>query len=139
MPSIFSNIISGEIPAFKVYEDGETLAFMDISPASRGHTLVISKDEHPDIFSIPLDTLAAVGRTTQIVARAIRDALKPDGLNIIQNNGSAAGQVVFHYHVHLIPRWEGDTAVRLWRPQRGDMAELHRIAGQISAAILRAF
>src|SRR5690349_3639215 len=99
MPSIFSRIVSGEIPALKVYEDAETLAFMDINPASRGHTLVISKDEHPDLFAIPPQTLAAVGRTVQRVAQALRDVLKPDGMNIIQNNGPAAGQTVFHFHV----------------------------------------
>jgi histidine triad (HIT) family protein len=131
MPSIFSRIVSGDIPAVKVYEDQETLAFMDISPATRGHVLVISKAEHPDIFTIPLDVLAAVMRTAQRVALALRDTLKPDGLNIIQNNGAAAGQSVFHYHVHLIPRWEGDHAVRLWRPQEADQTELRTIADQV--------
>ena len=135
MASIFAKIVSGEIPAFKVYEDDHALAFMDINPASRGHTLVISKDEFPDLFDIPADTLAAVARATQAVARGIRAALRPDGLNIIQNNGAAAGQVVFHYHVHLVPRWEGDAAVRLWRPQQGDMGDLRALAEQISAAI----
>jgi len=135
MPSIFSKIVSGEIPSFKVYEDERTLAFMDINPASRGHTRVICKDEHPDLFAIPAETLAAVARATQIVARGIRESLRPDGLNIIQNNGSAAGQVVFHYHVHLIPRWEGDSAVRLWRPGNGDMEELRALAEQIGVAI----
>ncbi len=135
MASIFAKIVSGEIPAFKVYEDDQALAFMDINPASRGHTLVISKDEFPDLFAIPADTLAAVARATQAVAQGIRVALRPDGLNIIQNNGAAAGQVVFHYHVHLIPRWQGDAAVRLWRPQPGDMGDLRALAEQISAAI----
>jgi histidine triad (HIT) family protein len=137
MPSIFSKIVSGEIPSFKIYEDDETLAFMDINPASRGHALVICKAEHPDLFSIPPETLAAAARTTQLVAQAIRDALHPDGLNVIQNNGSAAGQVVFHYHVHLIPRWEGDSAVRLWRPGNGDMDELRSLAEQLGAAVAR--
>ena len=118
MPSIFSKIVSGEIPALKIYEDQETLAFMDINPASRGHALVISKDEYADLYAIPPETLAAVRRTVQRVALALRAALQPDGLNIIQNNGAAAGQTVFHYHVHVIPRWEGDNAVRLWQPQQ---------------------
>ena len=135
MPSIFSRIVSGEIPALKVYEDQETLAFMDINPASRGHALVISKDEHPDLFAIPPETLAAVGRTVQRVALALRDVLKPDGMNIIQNNGSAAGQTVFHFHVHIIPRWEGDNAVRLWAPKQADLAELRALAEQLSQAL----
>ena len=135
MPSIFSKIVSGEIPALKIYEDQATLAFMDISPASRGHTLVISKDEHADVYEIPPETLAAVTRTVQRVARGLRATLQPDGINIIQNNGAAAGQTVFHYHVHLIPRWEGDNAVPLWQPGSADQAELRGLAEQIGAAI----
>ncbi len=135
MASIFSKIVSGDIPAIKVYEDDATLAFMDIGPASRGHTLVIPKDEHADIFSIPPETLSAVMRTTQRVALALREVLRPDGINIIQNNGAAAGQTVFHLHVHLIPRWEGDNAVRLWKPGSAEPAELRPLAEQISQAI----
>jgi len=135
MSSIFARIVSGEIPALKVFEDHETLAFMDISPASRGHTLVICKHEYPDIFSIPPTTLSAVSHTTQQVALALRDVLAPDGINIIQNNGAAAGQTVFHYHVHVIPRWDGDAAVRLWQPQSADQAALRALADQLSAAI----
>jgi histidine triad (HIT) family protein len=135
MASIFSRIVSGEIPALKVYENQETLAFMDINPAAHGHTLVISKGEYPDVWTIPPETLAAVAHTTQRVALAIRQTLKPDGLNIIQNNGAAAGQAVFHFHIHLIPRWEGDNAVRLWRPTSADQTELRALAEQIGAAI----
>jgi histidine triad (HIT) family protein len=135
MPSIFSKIVSGEIPSVKVYEDERTLAFMDINPATRGHTLVICKEEYPDLFALPPETLAAVAHTTQHIAQAIRDALKPDGLNIIQSNGTAAGQVVFHYHVHLIPRWEGDQALRLWKPQPSDQTELRTVAEQIRQAL----
>jgi histidine triad (HIT) family protein len=138
MPSIFSKIVSGEIPALKIYEDQATLAFMDISPASRGHALVISKDEHADLYTIPPETLAAVAQTVQRVARGLHAALQPDGMNIIQNNGAAAGQTVFHYHVHVIPRWEGDDAVRLWQPHEADQAELRRLAEQIGAAIQKA-
>jgi histidine triad (HIT) family protein len=135
MPSIFSKIVSGEIPSLKIYEDEQTLAFMDINPAARGHTLVICKEEYPDLFEIPPETLAAAARTTRHVARAIRAALKPDGLSIIQNNGAAAGQVVFHYHVHLIPRWDDDHVLRLWKPQQGDQAELRSVAEQIRQAM----
>lgn len=135
MPTIFSRIVAGEIPAVKVYEDDATLAFMDISPASRGHTLVICKAEHADLFDIPPELLAAVHLAVQRVARAVRAALAPDGMNIIQNNGAAAGQSVFHYHVHIIPRWEGDGALRLWQPQQADPAALQALAEQIRAAL----
>lgn len=137
MPSIFSRIVSGDIPAIRVYEDDATLAFMDINPAARGHALVIPKDEHADLFSIPPETLAAVARTVQRVALAMREVLRPDGVNIIQNNGAAAGQTVFHYHVHIIPRWEGDNALRLWKPQAADQADLRTLAEQLCQALAR--
>lgn len=137
MPSIFAKIVSGDIPAYKVYEDQDTLAFMDINPAARGHALVIPKDEHADLFSIPPETLAAVARTVQRVALAMREVLRPDGVNIIQNNGAAAGQTVFHYHVHIIPRWEGDNALRLWKPQAADQADLRTLAEQLGQALAR--
>lgn len=135
MSSIFTRIVNGEIPAAKVYEDEHTLAFMDINPASRGHTLVICKEEYPDLLTTPAELVAAVAVTTRRVAQAIVAALQPDGFNIVQNNGAAAGQVVFHYHVHIIPRWEGDRAVRGWEPGTADMAELHALATLIRAQI----
>jgi histidine triad (HIT) family protein len=135
MPSIFSRIVSGEIPALKIYEDQDTFAFLDINPASRGHTLVISKAEYADLYALPPELLAAVAFTVQRVALALRAALQPDGMNIIQNTGAAAGQTVFHYHVHVIPRWAGDNAVRLWQPHAADQAELRALAEQIGAAI----
>lgn len=102
MSSIFTRIVNGEIPSAKVYEDDHTFAFMDIHPASRGHTLVICKEEYPDLLTTPAELVAAVAITTRRVAQAIVAALQPDGFNIVQNNGAAAGQVVFHYHVHII-------------------------------------
>lgn len=135
MASIFSRIVNGSIPAVKVYEDNATLAFMDINPASRGHTLVISKEEYPDLFSIPPEVLTAVALTVQRVARALQAVFNPDGINIIQNNGAAAGQTVFHYHVHLIPRWAGDHVLSAWRPQLSDPAQLQAQAEQIRAAL----
>jgi len=133
--SIFSRIVAGEIPAIKIYEDATTLAFLDINPASRGHTLVISKAEYADLFEIPPEVLASVHATVQMVARTIRDLLTPDGLNIIQNNGAAAGQTIFHYHVHIIPRWEGDGALSLWAPGTADLAELQALGAQLRAAL----
>ena len=135
MPTIFSRIAAGEIPSVKVYEDDETLAFMDISPASRGHTLVICKAEHSDLFSIPPELLSSVHLVVQRVATAVRDTLAPDGINIVQNNGAAAGQSVFHYHVHIIPRWEGDRAVGSWRPGSATPAELNTTAALIQASL----
>ena len=134
MATIFSRIVQGEIPSIKIYEDAHTYAFMDIAPASRGHTLVICKAELADIYEIDEDSLVAVAKTTQRVAKAIRDVLQPDGINIIQNNGTAAGQTVFHYHVHVIPRWEGDGAIGLWEPHSSDSHQLKALAAQICAS-----
>jgi len=135
MASIFSRIAQGEIPAAKIYEDDQTLAFLDINPATRGHALVICKEEHPDLLSVPPDLLAAVAQTTQKVARAVTEALKPDGYNVMQNNGSAAGQEVFHYHVHIVPRWEGDNAIRAWKQGTADTQELQELATLISRQV----
>lgn len=135
MASIFTRIVNGEIPAAKVYEDDLTLAFLDINPGARGHTLVICKQELPGLLDLPPDLVAAVAQTTQRVARAIMAALSPDGFNIVQNNGPAAGQVVMHYHVHIIPRWEGDRAVGHWKPGSATPEELRETAELISAEL----
>lgn len=133
MASIFSRIVGGEIPAAKLYEDAQTLAFLDVNPASRGHSLVICKEELPDLLALSPELVAATARTTQLVARALVAALAPDGFNIVQNNGHAAGQAVFHYHVHIIPRWEGDRALTPWRPGTSTPDELRTLAAIISA------
>lgn len=135
MTSVFTRIVRGELPAFKLYEDELTLAFLDINPAARGHTLVIAKPELPGLLDLPPELVAATALTTQRVARAIVAALKPDGFNIIQNNGAAAGQVVFHFHIHIIPRWEGDRSVKLWRPGTATADDLREVANEILAHI----
>lgn len=135
MASVFTRIVRGEIPAAKVYEDEHTLAFMDINPASKGHTLVISKEEYPGLLEVPPEIAAAVTRTTQRVARAIMKALQADGFNIVQNNGAAAGQVVFHYHVHIVPRWKGDGVSPFAQKRSADPAELQSLADLIRAHI----
>ncbi len=111
--TIFMKIIRREIPAEIVYEDDDTLAFLDIRPTNPGHTLVIPKKPFQNIFDIDDETLAAVMRAVRKIAPAVRDAVGAEGLNITMNNEAAAGQVVFHYHVHVIPRFGNDT-FRLW-------------------------
>lgn len=134
MDCIFCRIIAGEIPSHTVYEDDDALAFLDINPATRGHTLVIPKQHAPDIFGISPETLSAVTRAAQRVAQNMRSTLQPDGVNVLQNNGPAAGQVVFHYHVHLIPRWDGDRALGMWRPGVTDHAALSALATELRNA-----
>ncbi|MDP9313113.1 MAG: HIT family protein [Chloroflexota bacterium] len=134
MDCIFCRIVAGEIPSHKVYEDDMTLAFLDIHPAARGHTLVIPKQHVADLLSAdPLDLEATV-RGSQVVARILHKHLQADGINVVQNNGTAAGQDVFHYHVHLIPRWTGDQAIRSWRPGETDHAALGSLAAELRAA-----
>jgi histidine triad (HIT) family protein len=124
---IFCGIVRGEAPCFKVYEDELTLAFMDVLPVADGHTLVVTKQHFENIFEASPEALSAVTATAARVARAIREELGPEGLMVFQLNGAAAGQTVFHYHMHLIPRSTGEE-LRLHSRVRGDDAELLRIA-----------
>ena len=102
---IFCKIIKNEIPAVKIYEDAETLAFLDINPDTRGHALVIPKNHHENIYSLPVETWCLMNITAQKIAIAIKNALSADGINIIMNNESAAHQIIFHAHIHIIPRY----------------------------------
>ncbi len=105
---LFCKITAREIPAQVVYEDGDTLAFLDINPINPGHTLVIPKEHSKDIFDIDEKNWAAVMRTSRIVAHALEKALKTDGINLGMNNRAGAGQMIFHAHVHVMPRTVGD-------------------------------
>jgi len=102
--NIFARILRGEIPSTRVYEDEATLAFMDVMPQSPGHTLVVPKYPAENLFDLDLQAGAAVLRTVQLVARAVREAFAADGIMLNQFNGAAAGQTVFHFHVHIVPR-----------------------------------
>ncbi|MCE5645786.1 HIT family protein [Staphylococcus pseudintermedius] len=106
--TIFSKIIDGDIPSFKVYENDYVYAFLDISQISKGHTLLIPKKPSPNIYETDAETMKHIGEALPIVANAIKKTFNPDGLNIIQNNGEYASQSVFHIHFHLIPRYEND-------------------------------
>lgn len=133
MDCIFCAIVEGRAPAEVVFEDEQTIAFMDINPANPGHTLVVPKQHVRDIYELDEETAAAVMRTAARVARAIRAALEPEGLNLLQSNGRAGGQAVFHFHMHVIPRWYGD-GLHLARPpvQRKRQA-IEEVAAMIKA------
>jgi len=133
--NIFAKIVRGEMPAVKVYEDAEILAFMDVFPQAKGHVLVISKTSKArNLLDAKPKTLGRIIGGVQKVARAVKAALKPDGIVVTQFNGAPAGQTVFHLHVHIIPRWEG---VPLGRHAEGmaDVEELKALAAQIAAAL----
>lgn len=106
--TIFSKIIDGEIPSFKIYENEHVYAFLDISQVTKGHTLLIPKKPSPNIYETDSETMKHISEALPIVANAIKKAFNPDGLNIIQNNGEFASQSVFHIHFHLIPRYKDD-------------------------------
>jgi histidine triad (HIT) family protein len=104
--NIFAKILRAEIPCVKVFEDGETLAFMDVMPEADGHVLVVPKESAETILDLSPEGMAAMMATTQIVAKAVDKALAPDGILLKQYNRPAAGQSVFHVHFHIVPRWE---------------------------------
>jgi histidine triad (HIT) family protein len=108
---IFCKIAGGQLPANIVYEDEKLMAIMDAFPATKGHVLIIPKAHAENLYDLPEPTAAAVLPLAQKVTAKIRSVLEPEGINIIQNNGKAAGQVVFHYHLHIIPRYQGDGVV----------------------------
>jgi histidine triad (HIT) family protein len=124
---IFCKIATGSAPCFRVCEDKLTLTFMDIFPVAPGHSLVISKEHYENIFELPPETMAAVARASRRLALAIRSELQPEGLGLFQLNGAAAGQTVFHYHQHLIPRSPGET-LKLHTRVRGDDEELRAVS-----------
>jgi histidine triad (HIT) family protein len=128
---IFCKIAAGTIPSIKLWEDAETLAFMDINPANDGHCLVIPKAHFPTLFALAPDAFAAAGRTVIKVAKAVQAALTPDGINLLQANGPGAGQSVFHFHIHVLPRRRDDGLSINWTPKPGDRAHIAEIADKI--------
>ena len=133
---IFCKIVSGEIPCFTIYEDQAVLAFADINPITSGHTLVIPKSHAENIWEIEEEDLAAIHRVSRRLAKAIKTALKPDGIACLQLNGRAVNQLVMHYHLHLIPRGADDPALTMteWELVPGDMKVIEETARKIAAA-----
>jgi histidine triad (HIT) family protein len=131
---IFCLIAAGDAPAAKITETEHALAFLDLFPAVEGHALVIPKQHYPNLFEADAATLPAVHLLAQRVARAQRRALALDGLAVFQLNGAAAGQTVFHYHAHLVPRAAG-SELRLHGREEADAARLEALARRIEAAL----
>jgi len=136
MTCIFCEIVSGNAPCVKLHEDDLTLTFLDLFPVSRGHTLIVTKEHYDDIFSITPDALSRVATHSIRLASAIDRALKPDGLSVVQLNRAASGQTVFHYHMHLIPRTQGDK-LEIHSRIQGDNDELVAVGKLISAELER--
>ncbi len=133
--TIFQKIIAREIPAIIVYEDDRCVAILDISPINPGHTLVIPRDPYKNIFELPKELLAHLFSVVQKIAGVQKSALGADGVNIIMNNDAAAGQVVFHAHIHVIPRYTGD-GYEHWHSKRPyNEGEADLIAEKIKNAL----
>lgn len=135
MDCIFCKIIAGHIPCVKVYEDDQTLAFMDINPRSDGHCLIVPKTHAPTFFDIQERDLMAVMATAKKVAMAIKETMAPDGMIVYQLNGRVALQIVDHYHLHLVPRWENDGVDLTHGLQPGDIEKIKAIGEKISASL----
>ena len=135
---LFCKIINGEIPSLKVYEDEHVFAFMDIMPLTKGHTLLIPKTHCKDLFEMPEDVARNLYAAAPKVANAIKKAFQPAGMNTVNNNGATAGQTVFHYHLHLIPRYdETDGLVVGWNSRQDEFPTevLATLAAQIKEQI----
>ncbi len=122
---IFCKIIAGEIPSSTVYEDEDVKAILDVNPAAKGHVIVLPKTHAADVFEISDESLSKAVCVAKKIAAALKKTYNCDGVNILQNNGEAAGQTVFHLHIHVIPRFKGDTVSVGWKPGEmpSDMAE----------------
>lgn len=131
---IFCKIIAGEIPSTAVYEDEDFRAILDVNPAARGHVIILPKKHAADIYELPEEDAAKIFVVAKKIAAAIKKTYSCDGVNILQNNGEAAGQTVFHLHVHVIPRFTGDTEhINIgWKPE-DTPADLADIADEIKA------
>src|SRR6202035_5187185 len=129
---IFCKILAGEIPASIIDEDERTIAFMDIAPATRGHALVIPRAHSVDLLSVDPEDLQAVALAAQRLASRARARLRADGVNLLNSCGRAAWQTVCHFHVHVIPRYDGDPLRLPWVPAAGDPAEIAAAAQELT-------
>lgn len=132
---LFCKIVTGEIPAEKVYEDEHALAFLDINPINIGHTLLIPKKHTQNIFDTPSETLQNIMPALKIISSAVKNGVGADGLNIINNNEGPAGQLVYHLHLHVVPRFQGDGFTH-WHGKNYNDGEMSATAEKIKKVIL---
>lgn len=132
---IFCKIIDGEIPSTVVYEDDTFKAIMDISPAAKGHIIILPKKHYADLFELDDEIAAKILPVAKKIAAAMKAELNCDGVNLLQNNGEAAGQTVYHLHIHLIPRYKGDNVKLSWEHDEYAEGEAADLAAAIAARI----
>ncbi|MDO4322993.1 MAG: HIT family protein [Lachnospiraceae bacterium] len=118
---IFCKIANGEIPSATLYEDEDFRVILDLGPASKGHALILPKKHAANLFELPDETASKAIVLAKKVASTLKEGLHADGVNLVQNNGEAAGQTVFHFHMHIIPRYQNDTVNVTWKP--GELTE----------------
>jgi histidine triad (HIT) family protein len=131
---IFCKIVAGELPATIVDEDERTIAFMDIAPATRGHALVIPRAHASDLLSVEGEDLRATALAAQRLAARAAERLGADGVNLLNSCGAAAWQTVYHFHIHVIPRYEGDPLRLPWVPGEGDSQEISAAAQELTGS-----
>ncbi|MCD8220602.1 MAG: HIT family protein [Clostridiales bacterium] len=132
---IFCKIANGEIPSATVYEDEEFRVILDMGPASRGHALILPKSHFKDITEADMETAGKLFPLASKIGQGMKKGLGAAGFNVVQNNGTCAGQTVFHLHVHVIPRYEGGPEIVAWKPGKSDPDELAKTAALIHAAV----
>lgn len=130
---IFCKLANGEIPTMSLYEDDDFNVIFDAGPATFGHALILPKEHYANIYEIDEEVLAKAACLAKKMASVMTDVFKADGFNILQNNNEAAGQSVFHFHIHLIPRYENDHAVGMWIPGEQDKEKLEEAIKEIQA------
>jgi histidine triad (HIT) family protein len=128
---LFCGIVDGSVPSQTIDSDEHTVAFMDIAPATPGHALVVPRRHSADLLEIEADDLTATVFASQRLARRMKDVLDADGVNLINACGAAAWQTVFHFHIHVVPRYEDDPLKLPWVPEEGDKDEIARIADEL--------
>ena len=133
--SIFTKIIDRELPACIVYEDDTTIAFLDIAPVNKGHTLVVPKKPFENLFDGDDDGLADMIKTARKLAPVIKDAVNADGVTLVMNNGAEVGQEVMHAHLHIIPRFKGDGSITSLKCNCYEESEAHALATQIQSVL----
>jgi histidine triad (HIT) family protein len=136
---LFCGIVEGSVPSQTIDSDERTVAFMDIAPATPGHALVVPRNHSADLLEIDPDDLSATVSSAQRLARHMNEVLNPDGVNLLNSCGAAAWQTVFHFHIHVVPRYEDDPLKLPWVPKEGDPDEIARMAGKLreGAPIMR--
>lgn len=132
---IFCKLANGEIPTNTLYEDEMFRVIFDLSPASKGHAIILPKEHYRNLFELPEEVAAKVMVVAKKLAIVMTEMFEADGFNLVQNNNECAGQTVFHFHLHLIPRYENDDVNKFWTPGEADAEELKKWSAQIQEAL----